>query len=467
MADVRNENYVTEFIFVPLYNRSKHFREFIDSKFVKGTKFGDRMNCTCDKRNNKYGSPDAKTNSDNIVELKSKLSTKLTDYEKVGGSDGNGYERYLSENKDSKLLYVFCDGYDDSDRITGDNVGVVYWGEILDFIRDENINDKLINSILEKVEGFEKEKKIMPIDTYKARLIEVFDRLTGINANFMIDYDKGFEISHFPDDSDEYWDCVYFKTYDENIKGWFWVSNEGIWIAFDLRKNSKSENAVNARSYNDVLEKAGFKYREDDDDYDKYVISQDDFLNFDIEDVANIFNDAFLSWSIAKNTIHSEFLISKFNEPKIKLIKDKLLPMLKEIASRHGLKLSTDSFDKFPSCEQWAGFYFNIPSIEDFRLGFEFDKVRWNDFLYGICWNEEKKGKNLQKNQLKLLSKILVDSGETVKWPSYKYFDKTNILEDAICPKNNDECVSEWIENIEEKIEECLAVLNHKGIIQT
>ena len=85
MGATNAENYVTETIFIPLYNRSAGFRKLVSKKF--GSNFGSHVFFSGNERNTqfteKYGCPDVKSDLGNIIEIKTKNSTKLTDNEKA------------------------------------------------------------------------------------------------------------------------------------------------------------------------------------------------------------------------------------------------------------------------------------------------------------------------------------------------------------------------------------------------
>lgn len=283
----RDENYVTETIFVPLYNRSMNFRNLISKKFgLKGESFGERMVCTCDKRKsgNEYGNPDAKTNLDNIVEIKTRISTPLTAYEKKKGMDGNGYEKYLKE-KGKLLLYVFPDGYDET-GIIDKKSAVIYWSEILSYLKKENINDPYISLILEKVDCSD-DGAIMTLDRYRARIYELCARISSVNNDFKVDFGK-ISVNHFPYNNRSDWNIIFFCSPDGSSEDFFCMNDDsGIEISF---------------SDYDGLEKklrlSGYEHYKDDfeDRYYKTVMPHDDFLEKDMDYLAKKFEAAFSEW---------------------------------------------------------------------------------------------------------------------------------------------------------------------------
>ena len=76
MGIVNNENYITEMIFIPIYNRSKVFRDWISKKFEKP--FGVSIRFTGDEgkrtKTNEFGCPDATSDLGNIIEIKTHTS---------------------------------------------------------------------------------------------------------------------------------------------------------------------------------------------------------------------------------------------------------------------------------------------------------------------------------------------------------------------------------------------------------
>lgn len=283
----RDENYVTEFIFVSLYNRSMTFRNLISKKFgLKGDAFGERMVCTCDKRKGRseYGNPDAKTNTDNIVEVKTRISTPLTEYEKKKGMNGNGYEKYLKENN-KLLLYVFPDDYDEQGRIDR-KAAVIYWSEILNHLKKENSNDPYISQILEKVDC-DDDGKIMTLPSYRARLYELCARITSLNNNFKVDFNKTI-IDHYPYNSRENWNLIYFYSPDGKSEDFFCLNDySGIEISFSDYKGMQSE-----------LKRCGYEpfKNEYEDRYYKDVMFHDEFLKKDMDYLAQKFEAAFSEW---------------------------------------------------------------------------------------------------------------------------------------------------------------------------
>ena len=266
----RDENYVTETIFVPLYNRSMSFRNLISKKFgLKGDAFGERMVCTCDKRKggSEYGNPDAKTNLDNIVEIKTRISTPLTTYEKKKGMDGNGYEKYLKENN-KLLLYVFPDGYDEQGKIDKKSA-VIYWSEILTHLKKENINDPFISQILEKVDC-DDDDEIMTLASYKSRIYELCARIASMNKNFKVDFNKT-TINHFPYNSRDDWNVVCFSSPNGETEDFFCLNDdeeEGVLLSFSDYKGMEKElknhdykpfkNKYEDRYYKDVMPHTDF-----------------------------------------------------------------------------------------------------------------------------------------------------------------------------------------------------------------
>ena len=158
MAATTSENYVTETIFIPLYNRSSGFRKLISKAFPNKVDFGTSIHFTGNERNTsfteKYGCPDAKSDLDNIIEIKINYSAGLTDNEKKGGCNGIGYEKYLKDNKDKYLLYVIPEGYPLEDCVKDkQRVGVITWQKILNYLIEQNEYDPYIPLICNKVEG--------------------------------------------------------------------------------------------------------------------------------------------------------------------------------------------------------------------------------------------------------------------------------------------------------------------------
>ena len=231
----RCENYITEYVFVPLYNRSRLFRELIAKKFnIRNNPdgFGKNMYCTCDDKKSQkskrtqYGNPDAITNTGNYVEVKTRLTTKLTSQEKDRGNEnGSGYKNYITKNE-KLLLYVLPYGYDAEEvvknplrkiRLPNDKVikvkqkqvAIIYWSEILSFLKNSNITDPFIQTIIKNVDCDDKNNEIWTFNQYSAKIYELCFRLIQRNINFKLDFDET-KIDHFPYNSKNDWNWISF-----------------------------------------------------------------------------------------------------------------------------------------------------------------------------------------------------------------------------------------------------------------
>ena len=95
MGVQRDEDFITEFVFVPLYNRSQTFRDLIAGKFSKKVELCEEITFTGsdNKRNSEFGCPDAASCVEKdikkerfYVEVKTRTGTPLTDFEKESGA---------------------------------------------------------------------------------------------------------------------------------------------------------------------------------------------------------------------------------------------------------------------------------------------------------------------------------------------------------------------------------------------
>jgi hypothetical protein len=197
MGVKRDEDFITEFIFVKLYNRSQSFRDIIKKKF-KGKSISNKIKFTGSKNKNnpEFGCPDAiGTDGKLYIEIKTKMSTPLTPFEKASGAEHikvkgefknsakctpserkgkrssasittYGYKRFLDANEENKLLYVVCnENYDLSEACEeGSNVVYMYWTEILKYLKENNSDDELIKVIENCVEGLEDAKTHSTLD---------------------------------------------------------------------------------------------------------------------------------------------------------------------------------------------------------------------------------------------------------------------------------------------------------------
>ena len=406
MGELRDENYVTETIFIPLYNRSLSFRKMISRKF-KIENFGNSIRFTGDENknspDNKYGCPDARSDLGNIIEIKTKTTTKLYPNECSGGDKGNGYEQYLIDHTDNLLLYIVPYGYNLKNAVRiKDRVQALTWTEIVNFLREQNDSDPLIGLIYNKVDNVEV-KQVKTLESYKAKVYEVLTRLCALNGALSIKLEeknsKSFPITSYPEKMKETdWAGIDF-SYGDSV-GELWFGKKDIWLYLRVEYG-----------YEDILLEQGFKYDESDDAYIMQIISQDDFWEKDAEELAYIFNSCILSHQYAKNEIYN---MKNFEYPHI--LTSTVKPKLEQIAKKHSLVLDIDEELIKKGC-----FYFKA---ESWSYGFEFDIEDWNDFYYGIKYLEKNDEKNISKQNKKLLINILKGSTDNTDWyPSWKYAD--------------------------------------------
>lgn len=209
MGVQRDEDFITEFVFVKLYNRSKAFRKCIEDKF--GTEVSEEIEFSGskNKRDPEFGCPDAVGKDGKLyIEIKTRMSTPLTDFEKKDGAlymkvkgsfkraakcsssetkgnrgkesyDRYGYRKYLKSNKDNKLLYIVCNNkYDLSEACPEKDGKVVfmYWTEILAFLKETNSDDVFIEIIESRVEGLEE-------DDDEVSALDITDKLCKFSAS--------------------------------------------------------------------------------------------------------------------------------------------------------------------------------------------------------------------------------------------------------------------------------------------
>lgn len=208
MGVQRDEDFITEFVLIKLYNRSKAFRKIIEEKF--GTEISEEIEFSGskNKRNPEFGCPDAVGKDGKLyIEVKTRMGTPLTDFETIKGAlyvkvkgefkraakcstaetkgnrnkdsfDCYGYRKYLKADKENKLLYLVCnEDYDLSDACPEKDGRVVYmyWTEIIDFLKENNSDDDLIKIIESRVEGLEKENAVS--------ILEIITKLCKLSAS--------------------------------------------------------------------------------------------------------------------------------------------------------------------------------------------------------------------------------------------------------------------------------------------
>ena len=401
MGEVRDENYITEMIFIPIYNRSATFRKWVSAKF--GKDFGDSINFTGDdgKRSsdNEYGFPDATSNLGNFIEVKTKLYTQLQLTECRGGKDGRGYEKYLKDNNDKLLLYVVPREYDLSNAVQcGDRVQTIIWDEIIDFLREQNNSDPMIEMIYNKVDNVEVEK-VKTVESYKAKVYEVLTRVCALNGAISINLDGEDPFTTYPEKMEDSSDHAEIDFSFGDGKGQILFYKTKIWIYIPIDR----------KGYDDILKKYGFKYFEEENDYQMEVISQDEFWKKDAEELALIFNSYILRHQSAWNEI---YIKQNYEYPLI--FESKVKPVFERIAKKYGFELDDETAKE-------GRFLFNDKL---WCYGFEFDNADWGDFFYGIVYYD-KGGSNLSKKQREALENLLEKFTDNTAWyPTWKYADE-------------------------------------------
>lgn len=292
MAKTTDENYITETIFVPLYNRSSEFRKLISSKF-KIDDFGSFIRFTGNERkNNKYGNPDCKTNLGNFIEIKTKCSTGLQPNEKNEGESGNGYKHFLDNNPDKYLLYVVPSDYDLSEAVEkgrGKHTNHIFWKEVLDYLSKNNKNDPFIPLLCNKVEETEF-KEFKTFHSYKVKVYETLIKLMELNSDIHIRLDDSSGINQLPDNMAENdFDIINFE-YKGQSQDYFCIFFKANDISFHLPKDKKINN----------MDKYDVKKVQEEDEEGNIqevlkisIISQNDFWKKSSDSIAKTINNKF------------------------------------------------------------------------------------------------------------------------------------------------------------------------------
>lgn len=444
MGEIREENYITETIFIPLYNRSATFRKWISDKF--GKPFGDSIRFTGDEgknnKENKFGYPDATSDFGNIIEIKTKQERKLELSESAGGDDGKGYEQYLNENTDKLLLYVVPEGYDLRNRVTiKQRVNSITWNEIVNFLREQNDSDPMIGLIYRKVDNVEV-NQVKTLKSYKAKVYEVMTRLCALNGAISINLDdnnsKNYPFNSYPEEMKENdWAGIDFSY--GIFPGELWFGKKDILLYF--RAN---------RGYDDILLEQGFEYYATDDAYIKQVISQEDFFKKDVDELPLIFNSCILCHQYANNEI------LRINFEFKNILKMKVKPVLDTIAKKHSIEFDAENIEDGCFC-------FNA---ELWRYCFEFAEDDWGDFFYGIKYYNKNDEENITKQQKKLLINILKGSSDDTDWyPSWKWAEEPYRNWNGLTFKNISKNPEVFGKFVDDKLIEIEKALKKNGLI--
>ena len=288
MASTTYENYVTETIFVPLYNRSEGFRKLIEKAFPKGQrlKFGKSVYFTGNVKNTeeteKYGCPDAKSDSGNYIELKINSKTRLTDSETRNGNNGNGYVRFLKENKDKYLLYVIPKDYERENFVKDkQRVGVITWQEILKYLIEQNKEDPYIGLICDKVEGIGK-MELETLSSYKAKVYETLIKCVEEDTRLHIHLNANDDsiINNFPKKmTNDDFDVIFFNYNESKDKFgiYFEKNNISFYIERDYIDGKGIKNLENF-----IADEYGWLQLK--------ILSQEDFLKWNTNRIAKEIN---------------------------------------------------------------------------------------------------------------------------------------------------------------------------------
>lgn len=226
MPTKRDENYVTDKILVPYYNKSARFRAFISEKFGQGFSFGDRLRTTCDKRNEKYGNPDAESSDGkNFVEVKISNGAKLQPNEMAGGS----YEQRLRDFPDNHLLYIVNDAFPMSNAVKHKRAKTIYWSEIYDFIEESDNTDPVLQVLAECVQGLESKGLNSSSISQKDFLLFI----NNLNLELIRKHITQFEIAKQDFFEDDFW---------------IELKNNEFFSGFDFETGSADEISVSVNS---------------------------------------------------------------------------------------------------------------------------------------------------------------------------------------------------------------------------
>lgn len=438
MASTTSENYITETIFVPLYKRSAGLRKLISRKFGVKVDFGSSIFFTGNERNTefteKYGCPDAKTNTDNIIEVKTNKSTGLTLYEQKNGYNGIGYETYLKEHPDKYLLYVVPDGYNLDQAVKVENrVKHITWQEIIDYLDEQNEYDPFISLISEKVDGIEDRERWEP-DFYKAKVYEVLIKTMELDNKLRILIDQnGSNINLFPEkmfEGDA--DCINFE-YDGNTKDEYNICFEKDTVSFYL----PGQFSV----FKKIAETKKFAFNTYWEQFQFKILSQIDFRKLGTEEIAK---KVVKGLKIFIN-VYTE-MEKEIDNTKI-IFFDKFLLALRKFTQDKGLCPPVVS-------EKKNDITFNFQKKgKKWYYAFQFQKYYWSDFCYGIGFE----GKNNRKKYSKILNNSDDDGTWWVSWKnadeSLIYWDK-KIFEEI--ESNPDEFIGKHIKPMIDEIDKAV-----------
>lgn len=400
MAATTSENYVTETIFVPLYNRSAGFRKLISKAFPNKINFGNSIHFTGNERNTnfteKYGCPDAKSDIDNIIEIKINYSAGLTDNEKEGGCNGIGYEKYLKDNKDKYLLYVIPEDYDLNECVKDkQRVGVITWQKILSYLIEQNEYDPFIPLICNKIEGIGK-KEIRTLSAYKAKIYETLIMCMDTDNKLHIHLNEEDDsiIRNFPESitKDEF-DFISFD-YDG-------IKNEDFFIYFE-KKNISFYLPQRFFAFKTIAFENGFIEREDDW-LQLEIITQDDFWKWETNKIEKEIIKKLKLYIKTYSKIENE--ISKTHE----IFSNIFCNSISDFAKENNLIFEYDKKEQT--------LYLKRNCKVNWWYALQFQEPEWRKLCYGIFYEGNNKSRKLYS---KILSNSKDDSGY---WVSYKDVD--------------------------------------------
>ncbi len=289
---------------------------------------------------------------------------------------------------------------------------------------------------------------MITLESYKAKVYEVLTKLCALNGAISIKLNNERVKNHpflaSPENMAENDEAIICFTYDsdELYPEKICFCKKKIWLIY------KSQS-ITKECENNLL-KLGFEsYKifnfDNTVEYTKLIVSQEDFLDKDTQELALIFNSCIL----CHQYVHNEILRIPFKG--IHALNNKIKPLLEKIAEKHSLVLNSEKIKD-------RSFYFKNAGNKLWFYSFWYDyDEEFPGFNCGIEFYNYDDNFKLTDKQDKLLERFLrINGGIETEEPLKKWDSKTfEILSEK---------PEQFVDYIENKLSEMEEVVKKAGL---
>ncbi len=258
---------------------------------------------------------------------------------------------------------------------------------------------------------------MLTLESYKVKVYEVLTRLCALNGAISINFDSKWNqhpIKKIPakmTEKDNAVICFFYDPY-ESYPGEIYFCKKEIWLVYNVKPDLKS-------AYEGILLKQGFENFSDLQcckfpnyyTYRKLIVSQQDFLEKDTQELALIFNSCIL----CHQYVHNEILRIPFEGEHT--LNNKIKALLEKIAENHSLVLNSEKIKD-------RTFYFKNAGNKLWFYSFWYDyDEEFPGFNCGIEFYNYDDNFKLTEKQDKLLERFLRINGGIETEEPFKIWD--------------------------------------------